>query len=241
MYVSSSHQQFSPVNLNSPLLKIKSSNATGDFKRSSTMLSSKNIPSTSKGLLKDHNFSSQRMVPFSVHFSRARFGSNHEKAGIQSGERDAPNNFYMIEEKLNLADEIFGSNDHGENANQGYLEQLVSLQERTKEDWEAIVRDINPSFNYLRSITQDHKRFDDLFTNPNPQSMQNLHESVESLLNEVISIVKISKNLRSIFFSAPELSSSDSTQESIKTIIKYLCKSIECEDAIVYAIDHESG
>lgn len=71
--------------------------------------------------------------------------------------------------------------------------------------------------------------------------MQTLYESIEGLLSEVVTIVKLSKNLRSIFLAAPELSSSDSAEESIKTLTKYICSSVECEDAVVYAIDHQSG
>ena len=62
------------------------------------------------------------MIPFNVHFQRARFGSGYEKPGMFSGEREVPNHFYMIEEKLNLADFVFGSNDHGDPAHVGYLD-----------------------------------------------------------------------------------------------------------------------
>ena len=56
------------------------------------------------------------MIPFSVHFSKAARGSAYEKQGTQQGDRDAARDFYQIEEKLNLAGLIFGSNDHGESA-----------------------------------------------------------------------------------------------------------------------------
>ena len=100
---------------------------------------------------------------------------------------------------------------------------------------------MNPNFEYLRQITEDHSRFEELFSNPSSQIIQSMYESIDSLLNEVISIVRLSKNSQSIFFAAPELASSDSTEESIKTLTQYLCKTIECENAVVYAIDHQSG
>ena len=106
---------------------------------------------------------------------------------------------------------------------------------------EATIRDVNPSFDFLRSITQDQNRYDDIFVNPDTQCVSMLHTSIESLLNEILSILRLSKNLKSIFLAAPEVSSSASTEDSIKTLITYLCKSIECEDATVYAIDEHSG
>lgn len=118
MFVSTSQQQLSPVQVNSPLKK----SISRDFKRSSTILSSNNLRKPSIKTQKDKNPHSQRLIPFSVHFQRSKFGSSQEKPGAFSGERDSPNHFYMIEEKLNLADFIFSSNDHGEHGQTGYLD-----------------------------------------------------------------------------------------------------------------------
>lgn len=44
-----------------------------------------------------------------------------------------------------------------------------------------------------------------------------------------------------IFLAAPELTSSQAVDESMKSITKYVCNTLECDRATVYSLDHEAG
>jgi hypothetical protein len=74
-----------------------------------------------------------------------------------------------------------------------------------------------------------------------PNKTKRFHGSLKQLLDEVVTTIKLSKKIRAIFLAAPELTSNSAVDESMKSITKYVCNTLECDRATVYALDHDAG
>lgn len=75
--------------------------------------------------LKQKHPSSNLVIPSNKRRASIRLGSAKKTPEHPTREKDAPNNFYMIDDKLNLSDLIFVSNEMCDDDQLPYLDQLV--------------------------------------------------------------------------------------------------------------------
>lgn len=93
----------------------------------------------------------------------------------------------------------------------------------------------------LNNLLTNKRHFIKLMLGMNEGSATEMFSTLRNLYVEIIELLKGAQRLRGIFDAAPALSTSMSIEEVIQSIADYVCESLKCERATVFALDKQSG
>ena len=75
----------------------------------------------------------------------------------------------------------------------------------------------------------------------NEQNLKVFFETLQLFYLETIELLKSSRKIRDVFDAAPRITVSMDIDDTMKTIVEFICESLACERATVFAMDKRNN
>lgn len=92
----------------------------------------------------------------------------------------------------------------------------------------------------LNNILASRKTFTRILMNMTESNSGHMFETLKMLYIEVIELLKGAQQIRNIFEAAPMIATSMSVEQAMSAIVDYVCQSLKCERATMFALDHDN-
>lgn len=89
----------------------------------------------------------------------------------------------------------------------------------------------------LNNLLSTRKTFTKIIMQMTESHCIHMYETLKLLYIEIIELLKGAQQIRNIFEAAPMIATSMSIEEAMRAIVNYVCDSLKCERATVFALD----
>jgi hypothetical protein len=129
--------------------------------------------------------------------------------------------------------------------NENCLPALIFAEFDVMHDYKKMSEDViyeklilkNPNMALLCNLISSKQTFLKAFFNMTESNLTKLFEMLRMLYLEVVELIKGARRIRSIFETAPEITCRMSIEDAMKSVVDYICESLKCERATVFAVD----
>jgi hypothetical protein len=109
--------------------------------------------------------------------------------------------------------------------------------ERSEQDNCMKLLNSNQNFNLIYNLCASKQIFTRTMMAMNESRISNFYNLLNECHQETLELLKSSRRIRGIFDAAPQISASATIEEAMQAVVEFICGSLNCERATVYAVD----